>query len=122
AQDYSKAFDWCLKAANQECASSQYELGEIYYFGKGAPQVDSKAAEWYVRAAFLDELDRMVAEGRYSWDSESDEEDNTQFKQATVQAEDEGIPKDRSKGSDQAIEVEQGFDDTQMELDDSYEG
>ena len=50
-QDYSKAREWYEKAAKQEYAGAQYNLGVLYENGKGVEQDYSKAREWYEKAA-----------------------------------------------------------------------
>ncbi len=37
--------------ANQGLASAQFYLGVMYYKGEGVPQDDTKAIEWYTKAA-----------------------------------------------------------------------
>jgi len=46
-----KAFKWYEKAAKQENASAQYELGNCYYNGKGVSQNYTQAIVWYTFAA-----------------------------------------------------------------------
>lgn len=50
-QDYSKAAEWFLKAANQGHANAQRYLGYMYYHGKGVEQDYGKAAEYWRKAA-----------------------------------------------------------------------
>lgn len=50
-QDYSKAAEWFLKAANQGHANAQRYLGYMYYHGKGVEQDHGKAAEYWRKAA-----------------------------------------------------------------------
>ena len=49
--DYAKAAEWFSKAAEQENAQAQFELGVLYEKGQGVPQDCAKAAEWYGKAA-----------------------------------------------------------------------
>ena len=51
AQDWSKAVEWCTKAAEQGHAWAQNDLGFWYENGIGVAQDRSKAAEWYTKAA-----------------------------------------------------------------------
>ena len=50
-QDYFKALEWYLKAANQGNVKAQNNLGELYNKGKGVEQDSAKAFEWYLKAA-----------------------------------------------------------------------
>ncbi|WFF38383.1 sel1 repeat family protein [Moraxella nasibovis] len=51
-QNYTNAFYWVEKLANQGNAKSQYMLGIIYDFGCGIiPQDNTKALEWYNKSA-----------------------------------------------------------------------
>ena len=50
-QDYSKAREWYDKAAKQEHAGAQCNLGVMYNSGHGGEQDYSKAREWYEKAA-----------------------------------------------------------------------
>jgi hypothetical protein len=43
--------DELQKRAQQGDASAQYYLGDAYYYGKGVPQDDKKAGEWFLKAA-----------------------------------------------------------------------
>ncbi|KAG0376459.1 hypothetical protein BGX24_007721 [Mortierella sp. AD032] len=46
------ASNWYRKAAEQGHAAAQYNLGDVYYTGKGQTKKDySKAIEWYLKAA-----------------------------------------------------------------------
>ena len=50
-QDYGKAAEWFLKAAEQGHANAQRYLGYMYYHGKGVEQDHGKAAEYWRKAA-----------------------------------------------------------------------
>ena len=51
-QNYIKAVEWFLKAAEQDNSDAQFNLGLIYQEGgKGIERNDAKAAEWYRKAA-----------------------------------------------------------------------
>ena len=50
-QDYEKAREWYMKAANQGYANAQNNLGNMYESGKGVEQDYEKAREWYTKAA-----------------------------------------------------------------------
>ncbi len=49
--DYIKAHEYLKKAANQDHAKAQYELGDLYYYGHGVAQSYAIAREWYEKAA-----------------------------------------------------------------------
>ena len=51
AQDYTKAFEWYQKAANQGDADAQYNVGYMYYQGQGVAKNFAKAIEWFKKAA-----------------------------------------------------------------------
>ena len=51
SQDYSKAFNWYLKAAEQGNAYAQNSLGDLYKDSLGVTRDYSKAFVWYQRAA-----------------------------------------------------------------------
>jgi len=46
----TKAFEFFLKAANQNDSQSQFNLGNFYSTGMGVTQDDKKAVEWYRKA------------------------------------------------------------------------
>jgi uncharacterized protein len=46
-QDYKEAIRWYRKAADQGCADSQDQLGELYISGKGDPQDYQEAARGF---------------------------------------------------------------------------
>jgi hypothetical protein len=50
-QDYSKAFEWCSKAAKNGGSSSITLLAELYLFGNGADKNLKKASDLYDEAA-----------------------------------------------------------------------
>lgn len=50
-KDYIKAHEWYLLAANQGNETAEYELGMLYYNGKGVEQDYIKAYEWILRSA-----------------------------------------------------------------------
>jgi TPR repeat protein len=50
-QDNAKAVMWFRMAADQECASSQFNLGLCYAHGDGVPQDFEKATKWWQIAA-----------------------------------------------------------------------
>lgn len=52
-QDYQKAFELTTKAANLGSMYSAYNLGEIYELGRGVPQNQTLALEWYEKALSL---------------------------------------------------------------------
>jgi TPR repeat protein len=50
-KNYTEAFVWYRKAAEQGGADAQYTLGIMYANGKGVPQNDTEAIAWYRKAA-----------------------------------------------------------------------
>ncbi|KAF9966534.1 hypothetical protein BGZ73_000980, partial [Actinomortierella ambigua] len=50
-RDYSLAFEWYFKAAEQGQTQAQNNLGWMYQDGKGVAQDDAKAVDWYRLAA-----------------------------------------------------------------------
>ena len=52
-KDYAKAANWFEKAGNQDHATAQYNLGYIYYEGKGVEKDNLQAYMWIDRSANL---------------------------------------------------------------------
>jgi TPR repeat protein len=50
-QDYSQAFLWYRRAAQQGNSDAQYSLGNMYLMGEGIKQDDYQARQWYEKAA-----------------------------------------------------------------------
>ena len=50
-KDQKKAAEWYLKAAEQGDSDAQYNLGAMYYDGKGVKKDRKKAAQWLSKAA-----------------------------------------------------------------------
>ena len=50
-QDYTQAFLWYRRAAQQGHADAQYSLGNMYLMGEGIKQDDYQARQWYEKAA-----------------------------------------------------------------------
>jgi TPR repeat protein len=50
-KDYSEAMKWYRKAADQDNADAQHNLGFIYDNGQGVPQNHAEALKWYHKAA-----------------------------------------------------------------------
>ena len=50
-QNYTNAFLWYSKAAEQNDPAAQYNLGELYRTGLGAQQSQTNAIFWYQKAA-----------------------------------------------------------------------
>jgi TPR repeat protein len=51
AQDFVLAVEWYDKAGAQGCVKSSYQLGEMYFYGKGVEQDLERAVAAYRRAA-----------------------------------------------------------------------
>ncbi len=60
-KDYGKAIYWLERAADQEVAQAEYNLGVIYAKGQGVPQNYVKANYWYEKAA-----DQGYAQAEYN--------------------------------------------------------
>ena len=52
--DYATALDLLRPLASHGTAEAQYELGFLYYNGRGVPQDYAEAAKWYRLAAVQD--------------------------------------------------------------------
>jgi TPR repeat protein len=50
-QNYTKAFEWYLKAAEQGNTDAQIHIGYMYHEGKGVDQNDIEAIKWLAKAA-----------------------------------------------------------------------
>ena len=50
-QNSEEAVKWYRKAAEQENATAQYNLGLIYQYGKGVVKNHSEAIKWYEKSA-----------------------------------------------------------------------
>lgn len=51
AEDHNQATEWFKKAARQEYAPAQFELGKSYYYGLGSIKAEEMAIEWLEKAA-----------------------------------------------------------------------
>jgi len=51
SEDTAQAIDWIRRAAEQQFAPAEFQMGQVYDFGFGAAQSDRQALEWYRRAA-----------------------------------------------------------------------
>jgi TPR repeat protein len=49
--DYAQAIFWYSKAAEQGYAAAQYDLGDLYLFGKGVPADYPQGITWFRKAA-----------------------------------------------------------------------
>jgi TPR repeat protein len=74
-QDYAEAVKWYRKAADEDFAVAQGNLGTMYALGHGVPQDYAEAATWYRKAA-----DEGFVMG--------------QFSLGTMYAEGHGVPQD----------------------------
>jgi TPR repeat protein len=57
SQSYEKALEWYSKAAAQNDATAQNNLGVLYENGQGVIQSSQKALEWYRKAAAQGNID-----------------------------------------------------------------
>ena len=69
AQDYTKAFEWFKKAAQQGFISSQYYVALCYRDGKGTPTNTIEAFAWLQKAASNGVANAQVELGRYYADA-----------------------------------------------------
>jgi TPR repeat protein len=51
ARDWEEAIKWYGKAAEQNHAGAQFNLGEMYKEGRGVPLDEKEAEKWYQTAA-----------------------------------------------------------------------
>lgn len=51
SQDYSKAFQWAIRSANQGNAAGDSLMGELYFYGHGVSLDYGEALRWYTMAA-----------------------------------------------------------------------
>jgi TPR repeat protein len=49
--DTAQGIGWIRKAAAQQYAPAEFQMGQVYDFGFGVPQDDRHALEWYRKAA-----------------------------------------------------------------------
>src|SRR6188474_3085696 len=49
--DTAQGIDWIRKAAAQQHAAAEYQMGQVSDFGFGAAQDDREALAWYRKAA-----------------------------------------------------------------------
>ena len=61
--NYSKAFEWYSKAANQNDAKSQYNLAIMYLNGYGVQKNPVKSVEYYTKAALQGDPDSQLQLG-----------------------------------------------------------
>lgn len=59
-QNDFKAFEWALKAANQEYIAAQLFLSAAYYQAKGVEKDDAKAFEWALKAANQNDVEAQI--------------------------------------------------------------
>jgi TPR repeat protein len=51
SEDTAQGIEWMRKAAAQQYAPAEFQIGQIYDFGFGVAQSDRDALEWYRKAA-----------------------------------------------------------------------
>ena len=111
-QDHDRAVYWFSRAAKQgnedakDClkffrlisdaedggAYAQYKLGKMYRDGKGTPEDDAKAVEWFTRAAKQGLADAQYSLGRlYFWGGVGFSKDHTQPLQWLIEAANSGF-------------------------------
>lgn len=60
-QDFIEAAKWLTKAADQNNADAQHDLGVMYALGEGVKQDYAEAAKWYKKAADQDHPDAQYS-------------------------------------------------------------
>ena len=63
-EQYAEALKWYKKAADLENPEAQYDIGELYWNGKGVKQDYAEAVKWYKKAA---ELGNATAQNDIGW-------------------------------------------------------
>ena len=58
---YEEAFLWFSKAADQDDADAAFNVGSLYYLGRGVAKDEAKATEYYRKAARLGMLEARQA-------------------------------------------------------------
>lgn len=98
--DYKKAVEWYVKAANQGFSEAQCALGYMYSQGKGVEQNSKRAAELYSKAA-----NQGLAKAQYNL--------------ATLYLDGRGVPKDTKKAKElYTLAANNGDSDAQKYLED----
>ncbi len=73
AQNYVQAAHWYLKAAEQNHARAQFNLGVMYATGQGVPHDDARSLMWIGKAACLGEPGAQYMLGMKQWRVSLDE-------------------------------------------------
>jgi hypothetical protein len=68
-QDYSQAFFWYRKAAEQGYAKAEFDLSSMYYKGLGTSQDYAEARRWCIKAAKQGNADGQQALGLFGTQS-----------------------------------------------------
>jgi TPR repeat protein len=137
-QDYTKSFEWGIKAAKQGYANAQVNIGYLYDEGIGVKQDYTKAMEWYLKAAEQGVamaqcyLGNMYGDGNgvkqdyakaMEWYRKAAEQGNTiaQYNVGYYYYEGLGVKQDYAKAMEWFLKVaEQGDADAQCRLGDMY--
>jgi len=86
--DYSKAFEWYLKAADKGDPAAQNEVGAFYKYGLGVKQDFTKAMVWYLKSAA--QKNALAA-----------------FRIGTLYLEGDGVTKDLTKSTEWVLKYDQ---------------
>ena len=87
-QDYTEAYKYFLKAAENGHADSQERLGYMYYNGSGVKKNAAKAAEWWLQAAEQGNADAQCSIGNRYLDGDGVEQNDAEaFKWFSMAAE-----------------------------------
>ena len=62
-EEYGEAFKWFSESGHEGYASSQYGMGECYYYGRGVGQNYEQAKLWYEKAAEQEHMGSLLQLG-----------------------------------------------------------
>ena len=89
-QDDAEAVQWYRRGADQGDAYAQFNLGNMYFEGRGVPQDDAEAVKWYRRAADQGNVDAQVNLGKMYVAGRGVPQDDTEAMQWYRRAADQG--------------------------------
>ena len=90
--DYSKAFEWFTKAAEQGHAFAQNNIGLCYYYGEGVLQDYSKSFEWFEKGAEQGNEFAQINLGNCYYYGEGAKQDYTKAVEWYIKAAEQGNP------------------------------
>ena len=80
-EDYSKAYEWYLKAANLGVVNAQNNIAKLLIYGKGVKKDYKKACEWWNRA-IADDSSAVLDYAKAVGDAACDEKDYNKYNKA----------------------------------------